>query len=384
MRIKTAARRTVACNRSLHVERNLAVVSGRYRETIMQRLAAQRLAARARAIAAATLLIAAAAQSAAAQTVEQFYKGRQLTMLVFTGPGSTYDIYARVLARHFGDHVPGKPVVIVQNMLGAGGLKVEQYIYRIAPKDGTVVGTIGRGLPFEPMLGENEVNVDPLKFTWLGSMNRDVSLAMSWHTSKVKTFADLQQHELLVPGTGAGADSEILPLAFNRLAGTQFKIIEGYRDTPIAALAMERGELDGLAYWSWSSIMAAHPDWIRDQKVNLLFHTGLNPIPEVPQVPSLRNLVTNPTDKAALAFLLAREIIGRPFLAPPDLPPDRAAALRSAFAATLRDPAFLQDAKRTRLDVSLVTGADVDALLRDSAGAPKDVLARVKQALGRK
>ena len=244
----------------------------------MQRFAAQRLAVRARAIAAATLLFAAAAQSATAQTVEQFYKGRQLTMLVFTGPGSTYDIYARVLARHFGDHVPGKPVVIVQNMLGAGGLKVEQYIYRIAPKDGTVVGTIGRGLPFEPMLGENEVNVDPLKFTWLGSMNRDVSLAMSWHTSKIKTFADLQQHQLLVPGTGAGADSEILPLAFNRLAGTQFKIIEGYRDTPIAALAMERGELDGLAYWSWSSIMAAHPDWIRDKKVNLLFHTGLNPI----------------------------------------------------------------------------------------------------------
>jgi len=241
-----------------------------------------------------------------------------------------------------------------------------------------------RGLPFEPMLGENEVNVDPLKFTWLGSMNRDVSLAMSWHTSKIKTFADLQQYQLLVPGTGAGADSEILPLAFNRLAGTQFKIIEGYRDTPIAALAMERGELDGLAYWSWSSIMAAHPDWIRDKKVNLLFQTGLNPIPDVSQVPSLRNLVTNPTDKAALAFLLAREIIGRPFLAPPDLPPDRATALRSAFAATLRDPAFLQDAKRTRLDVSLVTGADVDALLKDSAGAPKDVLARVKQALGRK
>ena len=344
----------------------------------------RRLAVCARAIVAAVLLIVAGICGAAGQTVEQFYKGRQLTMLVFTGAGSTYDIYARVLARHIGDHIPGKPVVVVQNMIGAGGLKVEQYIYRIAPKDGTVAGTIGRGLPFEPMLGENEVNVDPLKFTWLGSMNRDVSLAMSWHTSKIKTFADLQQHRLLVPGTGAGADSEIMPLAFNRLAGTKFKIIEGYRDTSIAALAMERGELDGLAYWSWSAIMAAHPDWVRDNKVNLLFHTGLNPIPEAPAVPSIRNVVTNPTDKAALAFLLAREIIGRPFLAPPDLPADRAAALRAAFAATLRDPAFLADAKRTRLDVSLVTGAEVDALLKDSAGAPKEVVARVKEALGRK
>src|SRR5579863_9356876 len=218
---------------SLRRERNFAVVSGRYRETIMRRLAVC-----ARAIAAATLLIAAGVNVAAAQTVEQFYKGRNLTMLVFSGAGSTYDIYARVLARHFADHIPGKPVVIVQNMLGAGGLKVEQYIYRIAPKDGTVIGTIGRGLPFEPILGENEVHIDPLKFTWLGSMNRDVALAMSWHTSKIKTFADLQQHQLLVPGTGAGADSEILPLAFNRLAGTKFKIIEGYRDTAVAALAM--------------------------------------------------------------------------------------------------------------------------------------------------
>lgn len=336
------------------------------------------------AIAAAIMLLAASRAGARAQTVEQFYKGRQLTMLVFTGAGSAYDIYARVLARHFGDHLPGNPAIIVQNMLGAGGLKVEQYIYKIAPKDGTVFGTIGRGLPFEPMLGENPVGIEPLKFTWLGSMNRDVSLAMSWHDSKIKTFAELQQHQLLVPGTGAGADSEIMPLAFNRLAGTKFKIVEGYRDTAVAALAMERGELDGLAYWSWSAITAAHPDWVRDKKVNLLFQTGFNPIPQVPTVPSIRNLVTNPTDKAALAFLLAREIMGRPFLAPPDLPADRAAALRAGFAATLRDPAFLQDAKRSRLEVSLVTGAEVDALLKDSANAPKNVIARVKEALGRK
>jgi tripartite-type tricarboxylate transporter receptor subunit TctC len=340
-------------------------------------------ALRALIFAAAVISFFAGPMLARGQTVVQFYKGRQLTMLVFTGAGSTYDIYARLLARHLGDHIPGKPIIIVQNMPGAGGLKVEQYLYRIAPKDGTVMGTIGRGLPFEPMLGENEVNVDPLKFTWLGSMNRDVSLAMSWRTSKVKTFADLKEHQLLVPGTGAGADSEIMPLAFNRLAGTKFKIIEGYRDTAIAALAMERGELDGLAYWSWSAIMAAHPDWVRDNKVNLLFHTGVDPLAGAPDVPRIRDLVTNPTDHAALAFLLAREIIGRPFLAPPDLPADRAAALRSAFAATLRDPAFLQDAARARLDISLLTGKQVDVLLRDSASAPKEVIDRVKQALGR-
>jgi len=323
------------------------------------------------------------AVAARAQTPE-FYKGRQLTVVVFSGAGSTYDIYARLLARHFGNHLPGRPSVIVQNMLGAGGLKVEEYLYRFAPRDGTVIGTIGRGLAFEPVLGENPIKIDPLKFTWIGSMNRDVSLALSWHTSKIRTFEDLKRHELLVPGTGAGADSEILPRAFNRLAGTRFKIIEGYRDTTVAALAMERGELDGIAYWSWASIMAAHPDWVRERRINLLFETGVDPIAEVPDVPSIRQLVADPVDRQALQVLLAREIIGRPFLAPPDLPPDRAAALRSAFAATLRDPAFLQDAKRARLDIALVTGAEADALLRESAGAPSEVLERVRQALGRK
>ena len=294
------------------------------------------------AIAVVVALLAGGPAVGRAQSPEQFYKARALSVIVFTGAGSTYDIYARLLARHLGDHIPGKPSVIVQNMPGAGGLKVEEYIYRIAPKDGTVIGTIGRGLPFEPMLGQSEANIDPLKFTWLGSMNRDVSLAMSWHTSKIKSFEELKQHELLVPGTGAGADSEILPLAFNRLAGTRFKIIEGYRDTAIAALAMERGELDGLAYWSWSSIMALHPDWVRDKKINLLFQTGVDPIAEIRDVPRIRTLVTNATDRSALAFLLAREIMGRPFFAPPDLPPDRGEVLRAAFAATLHDPTLLR------------------------------------------
>jgi len=151
----------------------------------------------------------------------------------------------------------------------------------------------------------------------------------------------------------------------------------------VGALAMERGELDGVSYWSWSSIMAAHPDWVRDKKINLLFHTGMAPIADAPGVPSIRDLVTDPVDHRALTFLLAREVMGRPYLAPPGLPPDRTAALRAAFAATLRDPAFVADAKRTRLDVALVTGAEIDALLKDSATAPQDVIARVKQALGR-
>jgi tripartite-type tricarboxylate transporter receptor subunit TctC len=335
-------------------------------------------------IAAAALLLVSRAPLAHAQTPEQFYKGRQLTMIVYSGSGSAYDVYARLLVRHLGNHIPGKPTFVVQNMQGAGGLKAVEYLYKFAAKDGTVMGTIGRGLAFEPMLGRNEVRFDPLQFTWLGSMNREATLAMAWHSAKVKTFEDLKRTELLVPGTGAGADSEIIPRAFNNLAGTKFKIIAGYRDTSEGALAMERGELDGLAYWSWSAIMAAHPDWIQDKKVNLLFHTGVRPILTVPDVPRIRDLVQIPTDKKALEFLLAREVLGRPFLAPPALPPDRAAVLRAAFAKTLRDPQFLQDAARSKLDTDLVTAEEVDTVLKDAADAPIDVIDRVKQALDRK
>jgi tripartite-type tricarboxylate transporter receptor subunit TctC len=335
-------------------------------------------------VASVAALVICSATIARAQTPEQFYKGRQLTMIVYSGSGSTYDVYARALVRHLGNHIPGKPTFIVQNMQGAGGLKAVEYLYKFAAKDGTVMGTIGRGLAFEPMLGKNEVRFEPLRFTWLGSMNRESTLAMAWHTAKVKTFEDLRTTELLVPGTGAGADSEIIPRAFNNLAGTRFKIVQGYKDTTEGALAMERGELDGLAYWSWSAIMAAHPDWVRDKKVNLLFHTGADPIPAMPALRRIRDLVKNAIDKKALEFLLARETLGRPFLAPPTLPPERAAALRSAFAATLRDPEFRKDAERSKLDTDLVTAEEVDALLNDAAGAPTDVIDRVKQVLDRK
>jgi tripartite-type tricarboxylate transporter receptor subunit TctC len=335
------------------------------------------------AAAAGMLLVASAVAAEPAQSPEQFFKGRQLTMIVYSPAGSAYDIYARVLIRHMGKHIPGNPTFIVQYVVGAGGLKAMETLYRIAPKDGSVMGTVGRGLPFEPFLGRNELKYDPLKMTWIGSMNREATLAISWHTSKVKTYEDLTKMELLVPGTGAGADSEIIPLAFNSLAGTRFKIISGYRNTTEAALAMERGELEGLAYWSWSAVKSIHPNWVPEKKVNLLFHTGVSVVPDIPDVRLIRNLVSNPIDKQALEFILAREILGRPFLAPPDLPPERAAVLRDAFAATMRDPEFLKEAAKAKLDVDLVTGAEVDKVLQTAATAPAGVIERVKQSLAR-
>ena len=331
----------------------------------------------------AALLATAAAKPAQAQAPEVFYKGKQMVMLVYSPGGSTYDIYARALVRHMDRHIPGKPNFVVQNMPGAGGLKAIDYLYNIAPKDGSVIGTVGRGLPFEPMLGRAEVKFDPQKFFWVGSMNRDTSLAISWHTSKLKTMADLQSMPLLTPGTGVGADSEIMPLAFNSLAGTKFKIISGYPNTIQASLAMEMGELDGVAYWSWGSIMSAHPDWIRDKKINFLFHTGAKPLTQLPNLPSIRDYASNDLDKKALEFLLSRETLGRPFLAPPDVPADRGKVIRAAFAATLTDPEFLKDAERTGLEIDLVTGEEAEDVIKTGANTPPDVLNRVKSLLGR-
>ncbi len=331
---------------------------------------------------AAVAAFALAGGAARAQAPDEFYKGKQISMLVYSGAGSTYDTYARLLSHHMSDHIPGHPLFVTQYMVGAGGLKEVDYLNRIAAKDGTAFGTIGRGLAFESMLGQDN-HFDPLQFTWIGSMNRENTMALSWHTSKVKTFEDLMKTQLLVPGSGVGADSEIMPRAYNNLAGTKFKIISGYRDTSEAALQMETGELDGLAYWSWSAILALHPDWVRDKKINLLFQTGQKPIPEAPDVPRIREKVADPVSRQAMELLLARETIGRPFLAPPGLPPARAKILRDAFAETMRDPAFIEEAQRGNIEVDLVSGDEVDALLRKSLSSPAEVVDRLKKALGR-
>lgn len=332
---------------------------------------------------AAVLSFLGASAGAQAQSVADFYKGKQISVIIYSAAGSAYDVYARLLARHMGRHIPGNPGFLPKQMPGAGGLKATEYLYRIAPKDGTVIGTISRGNPFEPMLGNKKANFDPFKFTWLGSMNREVSLAISWHTSKVKTLDDLRQRELLIPGTGAGADSQILPVAFNNLAGTKFKIILGYQNTTKAALSMEQGELEGIGYWSWSAIKQGHPDWIKNKKINLLLHTGLAPHPELPGVPMIRAAATNDVDRQALEFILAREIIGRPFVAPPDLPADRAASLRGAFLAALKDPQLLAEADKQRMEINPVSGEEADALLKTVAATPKPVMDRVKQVLNR-
>jgi tripartite-type tricarboxylate transporter receptor subunit TctC len=276
-----------------------------------------------------------------------------------------------------GRFIPGSPNIIVQNMLGAGGLKLVDYLNRIAPKDGTVFGTVSRGNPFDPIMGKKDIDFDPLKLTWLGSMNREIAVALSWGPSPIKTFEDVRKTELLVPGTGAGADSEIIPRAYNNLAGTKFKIVSGYRDTAEATLQLETGELQGVAYWSLSAIQSLKPDWIQNKKINILFHTGVSEAADLPGVPRIRELVKDETDRKALEFLLAREVMGRPFVGPPGIPADRAKALRDAFDATMKDAVFLEAAKREGLDIDPVSGEQLQKIVSEILAAPQPVRDRL-------
>lgn len=323
---------------------------------------------------------------AAVPTVEEFYKdkGKTVSIVVYTTTGSGYDLAARVLARHMPHHLPGAPTMIVRNMPGAGGLTATRYLYTTAPKDGSVFGTIGRGIPFEPLLGgATTVDFDPLKFLWLGSPSRESSLAISWHSAKVKTAQDLFTMELLVAGTGASADSEIMPRAYNGLLGMKFKIISGYEGLNRAVLSVERGEIEGLAYWSWGAINTVKPDWLADKKINLLFQTASPPHPEIPHVPTLASLARTDEQRQAIELITARDIAARPFVAPPDLPTDRAQALMTAFEKSHHDKAFIAEAEKAKLEIDFVSGAEVEAVIRKAYAAPPAVVDLVKKAMER-
>ena len=324
--------------------------------------------------------------AASAQSVEEFFHGKTMTLICYSTAGSTYDLYSRMLARHMPNYIPGKPpTMIVKNMVGAGGLLATRFLYSSAPKDGTNIGNISRGIPFEPLLGGSQaVDFDPLKFIWLGSMARESALAVSWHTSDVKTAQDLFTKELMVAGSGAGADSEIIPKALNGLVGTKFKIIAGYPGLTPAALAMERGEVTGIAYWSWGAIKTGKPDWIRDKKLNLLFQTSETPHPDIPDVPTATKvLAKSEEDRQGLELLFARDIIARPFLAPPDVPADRAKALIAAFEASLKDKALLAEADKVGAEIELVSGEEIQKLLQKSMATPPAVVERLRNAMNR-
>jgi tripartite-type tricarboxylate transporter receptor subunit TctC len=319
--------------------------------------------------------------SASADAIEDFYKGKSVTVTIGTEAGGGYDQYARTLSRHMGRFIPGQPTFIAKNVPGADGLQATSRLYSIAPKDGTEIGTFHRDIPVLPLLGLVKIDYDPTKFGWIGSMNEETTICMSWHTSPVKKFEDTFTNQLIVGVTAAGATLDTFEAPLINLFGAKLKVVAGYRGGQNIDLAMERGEIDGRCGVSWSSLVVRNADWFKDKKINILLQLGLDKHPDLKDVPMVQELVTSQQDKDALNLLLIPGLIGRPYLTPPDLPKERLAALRQAFDATLKDPQFLADAQKQRMEVQLVPGEQVDRVVRAAYEAPKPVLDRAKELM---
>jgi tripartite-type tricarboxylate transporter receptor subunit TctC len=329
------------------------------------------------ATAASTLvLLAFASGPSHAQSVADFYKGKNLTMEIGYSVGGGYDIYARLVARFLGRHVPGNPTVVTKNMPGAGSLRLANWLYSAAPKDGTEIGTIGRGIPFDPLLGSPQADFDPLKFTWLGSANNEVSICAAWHTSGIKKLEELYTKSMIVGGTGGGADTDVFPEILNGVLQTKIRIVSGYPGGNDINIAMERGEVDGRCGWSWSSVVATHSHWLTQSKINVLVQLSLSKHADLAHVPLIEEFAKTAEDKQILKLIFARQVMGRPFLAPPGLPADRAAALQQAFVATMKDKDFLAEAEKMKLEINPVSAAEVEQVLREAYQVPKEVAVR--------
>ena len=317
---------------------------------------------------------------AQAQSVAEFYKGKTINVIVGYTAGGGYDLYARALTRHMGRHLPGNPNFIVQNITGAGSLNAANNLYNVAPKDGTSFGTFGRGLAMEPLIGTARVQFDSTKFTWLGSGTNEISLCATWHTSPIKTWQDALKAQFAVGGEGAGSDPDTYAAFVRNVFGVKLKLVTGYHGTSDIILAIERGEVDGRCGWSWSSIKSTRPAWIPEKKLNYLVHMSDAKAPELAHIPVITDFA-NDRQKQILRLVTSRQTMGRPFAAPPGVPADRALALRRAFDATLKDPAFLAEADKLKLDVNPVSGEEVDRLVAELYATPKDVVEEARVAI---
>ena len=316
----------------------------------------------------------------AAQTSADFYKGRNIEMYIGYSVGGAYDLYARVISRHMGKGIPGSPTFVPKNMEGAGSLRLANWLYRVAPKDGTAIGTIGRGIAFDPLLVGKGDQFDATKFNWLGSANNEVSVCVAMQGSGITKFEDLYTKELTVGGTGSSADTDQFPRVLNNVLGTKFKIVAGYPGGNDVVLAMERGEVKGRCGWSWSSVKSTHKSWIEEKKMVVLAQLSLNKHPELPDVPLVMDLAKNDEQRAILKLVFARQVMGRPYLAPPELPADRVALLRKAFADTMKDKDFLADAEKSQLEINPVSGEEVEKLVKEVYATPADIIAKAKAA----
>jgi tripartite-type tricarboxylate transporter receptor subunit TctC len=328
-----------------------------------------------------TLLLLAAKQ-AAAEPVEQFFARRTVTIVIGYTAGGSYDLYGRMVARHLGKHISGQPTVIAQNMPGAGSLKAANYLYELAPKDGTALGVIVESAALEQALANPAVQYDAGKFTYVGRVATSNNIFMQWHTARVQSLDDAKRMETSLAGTGPGSIAETVPRLLNATIGTKFKLISGYPASSEAMLAMERGEVDGASS-SWAAVKVGKQAWLRENKIRIILQTTPERIAELPHTPSLGEIGDTPEDKQVFALYASGSAIGRSLLAPPGIPAERAQALRTAFQAMVKDPDFVAEIQRLSVDLDPLPGEQLERLVAQTLSIPAAVRARAKAAFGR-
>lgn len=322
-----------------------------------------------------------ATHDAAAQSVANFYKGKNVSVIIGYGVGGGYDQYARVFARFMGSHIPGNPTLVVQNMPGAGSRKAANWLYNVAPKDGSVLATLGQNTPTDQALGQPGIQFDSNKFNWIGNIIVVNNTLAVWHTTGVKTVEEATKKELAIGASGASSPSVLYPQVANNLLGTKFKIISGYPGGGDINLAMERGEVDGRGSNSWASWKSTKADWLKDKKVSILFQVGPKRESDLPDVPLLSELGKTPEERQVLEVISADVAVGRPILTTPGVPQDRVAALRKAFDDTIADKAFMDEAKKQKMDINPLSGEELQQIVAKVLANSPDVIAKVKQAI---
>jgi tripartite-type tricarboxylate transporter receptor subunit TctC len=327
------------------------------------------------------VLLALSAPLSAVAQEEKFFAGKQITLLVGFGAGGGYDLYGRTVIAHMGRHIPGNPAMVASNMPGAGGLELMNNLANLAPRDGTLIATFASGLPTAPFFNPEQARFDPTRLGWIGAVNTEEFIDIAWHTAPVQSLADLKSRELIVAGASPGDAGVDLPRLVNGVLGLHYRIVLGYKAMNEMELAMERGEAEGIAGTTWTSLRSRHADWLERHLVTVIAQYGENAHPELPHVPLMMSLAKSEPEREALDLLFSRQEMGRPFAAPPGLPPARLASLRRAFDATMRDPLFLADAAKRQFELDPKRGEDVEKIVARIAATPPDVVARVKSIL---
>ncbi len=329
----------------------------------------------------AALSAACLAAPAFAQSPADFYRGKSIDLYIWSSAGGAYDTYSRTLARHMSKYIPGNPAITPRTMEGAGGVRLANFLYNVAPRDGLAFGTISRGNAFDPLLASKVAQFDSTKFNWIGSTNNEISVCVSWHTSGVITFADAQRRELVVGASGPTADSYQFPKVINAVLGTKFRIVPGYPGGNEIDLAMERGEVQGRCSWSWTSLKGLHQAWLNARKVNILYQMGLSKHPDLPDIPLAIDLAGTDEARGVLKLVFARQVMAWPYVVPPGVPADRVAALRKAFVDTLRDGDFVADATKQGLEIMPVSGEDIQKLVGEVYATPEAITRKVAELI---